>query len=110
MKAKVKKDIMSITGPDGSGPKIGNLRAKKTEREVKGMRDINKAIADYQKKFGGNSAEGAFYAADVKQIRDTAEGLAGNNRDFELISNALQAGFMSGYRKGQADARKRAVR
>lgn len=75
------------------------------------MRDINKAIADYQKKFGGNTKNGgAFYATDLMQIRDTAEGDTRGDRDFILISNALRAGFMIGYRKGQADARKRAVR
>lgn len=70
------------------------------------MRNIFKAIEDYKKKFSGNSTNGALYMTDILQIRDTAEGMAGGDRDFELISNALQAGFMIGYRKGKADARK----
>lgn len=70
------------------------------------MRNMEKAINDYQAKFGGNSKEGAFYMSDMLQIRDTAEGAVLGDRDYILISNALQAGFMIGYRKGQADAKK----
>lgn len=70
------------------------------------MRNINKAIEDYKKNFGGAGSNGAFYATDVQQIRDTARGELWNDREFTLISNALQAGFMIGYRKGKADARK----
>lgn len=72
-------------------------------------RDITKSIEEYQKKFGGASNEGAFYATDFMQIRDTAEGVTRGDRDFILISNALRAGFMVGYRKGRADAKKREV-
>jgi hypothetical protein len=71
---------------------------------------MEKAINDYKAKFGGNSAEGAFYMTDVMQIRDTAEGNTRGDRDFILISNALRAGFMVGYRKGKADAKKGQVK
>lgn len=74
------------------------------------MRNMEKAINDYQAKFGGNSGNGAFYMTDVMQIRDTAEGDTRGDRDFILISNALQAGFMVGYRKGKADAKKGQVK
>lgn len=74
------------------------------------MRNMIKAIDDYKKKFGGGTAEGAFYTTDVKQIHDTAEGAAIGDRDFILISNALRAGFMVGYRKGKADAKKGQVK
>lgn len=70
------------------------------------MRNIFKAIEDYKKNFGGNSSNGAFYTTDIQQIRDTARGELWNDREFTLISNALQAGFMIGYRKGKADAKK----
>ncbi len=70
------------------------------------MRNIKKNIEEYNKKFGGNTGNGAFYVNDVMQIRDTAEGNTRGDRDFILISNALRAGFMIGYRKGQADAKK----
>ena len=70
------------------------------------MRNINKAIEDYNKKFGSGSAEGAFYCTDVEQIRQTAEGAQLGDRDYILITNALRAGFMVGYRKGKADAKK----
>lgn len=74
------------------------------------MRNMEKAINDYQKQFSGNSGNGAFYTTDVKQIYDMAEGAALGDRDFMLISNALQAGFMVGYRKGKADAKKGQVK
>ena len=74
------------------------------------MRSMEKAINDYQARFNGNTGDGALYMTDILQIRDTAEGLTGGDRDFELISNALQAGFMIGYRKGQTDAKKRKSR
>ena len=70
------------------------------------MRNIEKAISDYQAKFGNNTRNGAYYTTDLLQIRDAVEGLTGGERDFELISMALQAGFMIGYRKGQTDAKK----
>ena len=70
------------------------------------MRNMEKAINDYQAKFSGNTGNGALYMTDIMQIRDTAEGAVLGDRDFILISNALQAGFMIGYRKGQADAKK----
>lgn len=74
------------------------------------MRNMEKAISDYQAKFGGNSGNGAFYTTDVRQIYDMAEGADLGDRDFMLISNALQAGFMVGYRKGKADAKKGQVK
>lgn len=70
-------------------------------------RDITKSIEEYNKKFGGNTGNGAFYATDLTQIKETAEGETRGDREFVLISNALRAGFMIGYRKGQSDAKKR---
>ena len=70
------------------------------------MRNIRKNIDEYNKKFGATNKGGAFYATDLMQLRDTAEGVTRGDRDFILISNALRAGFMIGYRKGQADAKK----
>ena len=80
----------------------GNVSGKETK-----MRSMIKAIQDYQKKFGGDTGNGAFWATDVMQIRETAEGDTRGDRDFILISNALRAGFMVGYRKGLADAKKK---
>ena len=71
------------------------------------MRSMQKAIDDYKTKFENRSdGAGAFYADDLRQIQATAEGLRGYDRDFELITNALMAGFMVGYRKGKADEKK----
>jgi len=56
-------------------------------------RSIEKAISDY-KRFaenkGGNTA--AFYASDINQIYKRA------NNPFDWICDALEAGFMIGYR------------
>ena len=70
-------------------------------------RDLKKAIQEYKKNYEGRSdGAGAFYMDDLRQIQATAEGMSGFNRDFELINNALMAGFMIGYRKGKADTKK----
>ena len=70
-------------------------------------RDINKAIQEYKKNYEGRSdGTGAFYMDDLRQIQATAEGMSGFDRDYELITNALMAGFMIGYRKGKADEKK----
>ena len=70
-------------------------------------RDINKAIQEYKKNYEGRSdGTGAFYMDDLRQIQATAEGMSGFDRDYELISNALRAGFMIEYRKGKADIKK----
>lgn len=70
-------------------------------------RDINKAIQEYKKNYEGRSdGTGAFYMDDLRQIQATAEGMSGFDRDYELITNALMAGFMIGYRKAKADTKK----
>lgn len=70
-------------------------------------RDINKAIQEYKKNYEGRSdGTGAFYMDDLRQVQATAEGMSGFDRDYELITNALMAGFMIGYRKAKADTKK----
>ena len=56
------------------------------------MRDIEKAITDYNKKFS-NSKKGCFYLRDIRKIHDMS-----NGDIYECINNALSAGFMVGYR------------
>ena len=57
-------------------------------------RDLQKAIADYKKKFDNNKCrKGIFYASDFYQIKDIS-----NGEYWGSISNALMAGFMIGYR------------
>lgn len=64
---------------------------------------ILKALEDYQAnqgtKWKGNEA--AFYLTEIKAIYDTGEGDIAT-----AIMHAMQAGFMVGYRKGKADAKK----
>jgi hypothetical protein len=60
------------------------------------MRNIKRSIEQYKDTFGKkNDNEGAFYLSDVQQLLDMS------NSDIELVSNALRAGFMIGYRKGR---------
>jgi hypothetical protein len=60
------------------------------------MRNIKRSIDQYKNTFGKtNNTEGAFYLSDYQQI------LSMSNNNFELVSNALRAGFMIGYRKGR---------
>jgi len=74
-------------------------------------RDITKSIEAYKKKyFHAGHGEGAFYVEDVDGICQYVNEKYGDelNRNtlFSMIGCALEAGFMIGYRKAQADARK----
>ena len=65
-------------------------------------RDLKKAIADYKKQYERrNGNEAAFYYDDLQQIHDMSAD------EYDVISNALIAGFMIGYRKAQRDHRKK---
>ena len=67
-----------------------------------------KAVKEYEKKFESVSGRnGAFYGSDMQTIRESVRDLCGSDREFELIYNALRAGFMVGYRKGKRDVSKR---
>ena len=104
---KVKKRPNEYCRPGRIRPGNRYFEIGKDRKRLK-MRDIKKNIEEYNKKFGGNTGNGAFYATDLMQIKETAEGERRGDREFVLISNALRAGFMIGYRKGKADARKAA--
>ena len=60
-------------------------------------RRVIKAIQDYHDRFGGTQY-GTFYTSDMYCIDEISKD------KFELIANALRAGFMIGYRKGKRDA------
>lgn len=67
-------------------------------------RSIKKSIADYQKRFithEKNNRGGAFYASDMQQLHDMS------GSEWDLINNALQAGFMIGYRHAKREQRAR---
>lgn len=69
---------------------------------------IPKAVQDYQKRFyGADNNEGAFYDSDFLEILEISGGGTDINTLYKAISNALEAGFMIGYRKAQRDYRKR---
>lgn len=70
------------------------------------MGRIERAIAEYQKKF-----EGAFYTGDLIQVKDLAEEQGGASFENVLlwaISYALNAGYVIGYRRAKRDAKKKA--
>ena len=66
------------------------------------FRDMQKAIEDYKKTFchNNNGTKGAFYASDIQQIYNSI-----GNDAYSLIANALEAGFMIGYRCAKREKR-----
>lgn len=65
------------------------------------MRDVNKAIQDYKKKFMyGDSNKGKFYVTDYYQVNEISKG-----DKYNCIDNALMLGFMVGYRLGKTESR-----
>ena len=66
-------------------------------------RNLEKYIGEYERLLNkGSGNEAAFYAYDLYQIAD----MSGNNK-WDLISNALCAGFMTGYKYTQRKSRKK---
>ena len=60
------------------------------------MRDIQKALEDYKRITHGQDK---FYTTDITQIYDLAKSQdTGKTETFSAIGNALQAGFVIGYR------------
>lgn len=73
-------------------------------------RDIAKAIEEYRSKFGLlNNSTGAFYPTDVQQILELSEA-EGANRQYVIVTNALEAGFIIGCRYQSRQDRKRKKR
>lgn len=71
---------------------------------------IENAIAEYRKRYGeDHSNAAAFYITDYHDIlRLSRKENNGSLDPYTPIFNALEAGFVIGYRKAQRDARKRA--
>ena len=71
-------------------------------------RDLEKSIEAYKKRFyNATGNAGAFFASDVEQIKDLATTEDGEVSLFDAIGNALEAGFMIGYRYAKNEARKK---
>lgn len=69
---------------------------------------IKKAIAEYDRRYSNlNTTEAAFYAADFVQLFEISAAQDPRNFHYKLADNALKAGFVIGYRKAQADQRKK---
>ena len=69
------------------------------------MQRITNAVYDYQQ-FIDRTGRGLFYASDLCQLRDMSL-KDGRVNIYDLMSNALSAGFMIGYRCAKREARKR---
>ena len=62
-------------------------------------RDMSKLITEYGRRFGNSSKyRYRFELSEVLQIRDST------SDKYDLIENALEAGFICGYRAAQMDA------
>ena len=69
-------------------------------------RNLQKALQDYEKQFGGNDQRGAFYMSDLEQIRELSTPAGSTLPDpYQLAGNALRAGFMIGYRTAKKEKR-----
>lgn len=69
-------------------------------------RNLQKAITDYKKTFGGNDQRGSIYTSDLEQIIAISTPAGSTLPDpYKLASNALRAGFMIGYRTAKREKR-----
>ena len=79
---------------------------------MKKHRDMKKAILDYKdllrRKDTIHSNFGAFYLDDIDQIWRLCEETDPHRREFDMIGNALDAGFMIGYRTAKREAARKA--
>ena len=66
-------------------------------------RDLRKDIAEYHRRFD-NTNTGNLYTNDFYQIREISESTV------DMVFNALEAGFMIGYRAAKRDSRKKKAR
>ena len=70
-------------------------------------RNLKKYITEYDKKYlNSKRNKGAFFVSDYYQIFSLSKDAAGGLDLWELIDNALKAGYMIGYRTAQRDERK----
>ena len=72
-------------------------------------RDLSRLTAEYEKKYYNaptNSKRGQFWLSDYMQIMEMSKDCQGGGVDlYDLVSNALKAGFMIGYNTRRADER-----
>ena len=67
-------------------------------------RDLHKAIEEYKTKYYNRSdGKGAFYVTDVNQIKELSESRDTKETLYNAIGNALEAGFMIGYRTAKKE-------
>ena len=67
-------------------------------------RDLEKYIAEYERKFGDREDYSSLYSSDFMQLHYMY--LTKSHTLYDLISNCLTAGFMIGYKAAQKDMKK----
>jgi hypothetical protein len=67
-------------------------------------RDLEKYIAEYERKFADREDYSNIYASDIMQMNylDQTKG----SSKYDLVNNCLTAGFMIGYKAAQKDMKK----
>lgn len=67
-------------------------------------RNLEKYIAEYERKFGDREDYSNIYASDIEQMHEMDK--TKGHSLYYLISNCLTAGFMIGYKAAQKDMKK----
>ncbi len=67
-------------------------------------RDLEKYIAEYERKFADREGYSNIYASDIEQMHEMDK--TNGHSLYHLISNCLTAGFMIGYKAAQKDMKK----
>ena len=67
-------------------------------------RDLEKYIAEYERKFADRENYSNIYTSDIEQMHEMDK--TNGHSLYYLISNCLTAGFMIGYKAAQKDMKK----
>lgn len=67
-------------------------------------RDLEKYIAEYERKFADREDYSSIYASDIEQLHNMEQ--SKGHSLYDLISNCLAAGFMIGYKAAQKDMKR----
>ena len=73
------------------------------------MRDLRQYIDEYRREYSGKN-KGVFLLSDYQQILELSREDSSGGLYFNLVVNALMAGFMVGYKKAIRDQHTRKTR
>ena len=74
------------------------------KKGVNMKRDLEKYIAEYERKFADREDYSNIYTSDIEQMHEMDK--TNGHSLYYLISNCLTAGFMIGYKAAQKDMKK----